>query len=69
LKKFVRNTRSRRHLKNLNHDRKDVINLGNVGKAENVHSGREKAEDDLTETVVDHAEIGIGEENGVDRQG
>jgi hypothetical protein len=51
----------------------DGNNLGNEEKAlnekENALSGHEKLEGDLLETVVDHEEIGIGEERGVDRQG
>ena len=56
----MRNTRSRRHQKNLNPDLREGNNLENVGKVENAHSGHEKAEGDLSEAVVDRAEIGIG---------
>ena len=59
----MKNTRSRRHQKNLNPDRKEGNNL------ENAHSGHEKAEGDLSEAIVGRIEIGIGEENGVDRKG
>jgi nucleolar protein 56 len=40
-----------------------------AGKEENDRLGQEKVECDLSEIVVGLAEIGIGEENGVDRQG
>jgi hypothetical protein len=67
----MKSTKSRRHQKNLNHDPKDGNNLGNVGKVENEdHSGQERVEEgDRIEIVVGLAEIGIGEENGVDRKG
>ena len=67
----MRNTRSRRHQKNLSHDPKDGSRSENVGKVGNAHSDHEKAEavDDLSEAVMDRVEIGIGEENGVDRKG
>ena len=69
----MRNTRSRRHQKNLNQDLKDAKgSLENAGKVENAHLDPVKveAEDDrLGQTEADHAEIGSGEENVVDRQG
>jgi hypothetical protein len=67
----MKSTRSHRHQKNPNHDQKDGNHSGNIEKVENAHSGQERAEaeGDLLETAVDRTEIGIGEENGVDRKG
>ena len=67
----MKSTKSHLHQKNLNHDQKDGSNLWGVGKVENANSGRERAEaeGDLLGIAVDRVEIGIGEENGVDRKG
>ena len=62
----MKNTRSLRHQKNRSPDPKDENNSEMVV---NAHSNQERAEDAPSETVVDPEEIGIGEENGVDRQG
>ena len=71
MKKSVKNTRNHRHQKNLNPDLKEGINSENAEKVENARLGHEKVEGegDLSEAAVDRVEIGIGEENGVDRKG
>jgi len=69
----MRSTRNRRRRRNLNRDQKDGSSCSeNAEKVANAHSDHPKAEAEgahTERTVGDRTEIGVGEENGVDRQG